>query len=238
MLSSHARPARGAHLRRAPVLALALALAVALAASPLGCADPQGEFDAFGERVRKADGTSSGGGAGGGGECELPAADAITGQYLVALSAKIARTKPIVFLAHVNAVEQGGQLMLSLDVQPLASADRKTPVGAPSGPLGPFPVEPDGSFTLDLGKVSVSGEANPITCSDIEADADMIGRICQPADFFCGEVTGVAKASIELQLDGGSTFTFQRVTDAASLPDPVVGCDKKAAAEPVDCSPT
>ena len=227
MLSSLARSLSGARIRR---LAFGAFASLASLASLAGCADPEGEFDAFGDRVRQAEGSGGGGGSGGGAECTPPAPGEIDGDYLVALSARIKKPAPIVFLTKVETVDQGGQLALTLTFQPLSAADRKTPVGEPTGPLGPYLVAADGSFTLDLGPVFVPGEANPITGSDIEADADMMGKLCAPADFVCGEVTGVARASIELTLDGGSTFTFQKVTDPASLPPPVIGCEKSPAA--------
>lgn len=197
-------------------------LAVSLAS---GCADPQGEFDAFHER-NVAVSAQQNVDPCGDEECKPPAAAKVSGDYLVSLVAKQFKTKPIVFIGTMNATAgDDGGLDVTLVVQPISKDDRKTKVGEPTPELGPFAVAKDGAFTFDLGPITIPGEANPVTGSEIKADADMIGRMCAPGDFMFGEVTGVAEASITLKLDGGSVFTFQRIEDPANLPNPVIKCD-------------
>jgi len=191
------------------------------AAAMTGCADPEGEFNDFTERTQKIGSitttttTTTG-------DCQVPEVGAVDGDYLLTLSAKLNAKQPIMFLAHLTTAAMGEGLGFSMNLQPLAATDRKTPVGD-AADVGPFQIEADGAFTADMPPLSVTGEANPITGSDIQADATLIGTFCAPAESLCGDVTGQAIASITVALDG-STFTLQKIADPASYPEAVINC--------------
>lgn len=201
--------------------------ALVLSATSLGCADPEGDYEAFNERAAKVAGLEQPAG-----DCEtpLPAPGEADGDFLMALSAKINPTKPIMFIARLTtaASATGEGLDLSMNIQPLSAADRKTPVGT-AVDVGPFPVGADAKFVADLPPLEVTGEANPLTGSDIQADVALSGNLCSPGEFICGEVTGEAIASITVKLDG-STFTLQKINDPASYPDIVINCAMEPAA--------
>ncbi|HSO00070.1 MAG TPA: hypothetical protein VLS89_17375 [Candidatus Nanopelagicales bacterium] len=182
-----------------------------------GCADPEDELNDFVERRDQISttGTTTTTDTGG---CTVPAAGAIDGDYLLALSATLNPAKPILFLAQVTTSAMGDGLGFSMNLQALTAADRSTPVGAATD-VGPFQVNADGSFVADLPPLTVPNTANPITGSEIQADATMTGSLCDPAEFICGTVTGTAIASITLNLDG-STFTMEKVPTPGAYPEP------------------
>jgi hypothetical protein len=192
-----------------------------------GCPDPDDEFDAFGDRyneINQTTSTSTGTGAGGAGSCTLPAAGAADGDFLFALTAKTFPTKPIAFLATLTTTAMGNDLSVSMRIQPLAAADRKTPAGTPLE-AGPYPVAADGSFVAALPQFSAPGEANPISGSELEAAASLTGTLCEPADFICGTVDGGLSKPIMLSLKD-STFAMVRITDPNSYPELVTNCAK------------
>jgi hypothetical protein len=86
--------------------------------------------------------------------------------------------------------------------------------------------EEDGTFSADLGDVSVPGRANPITGSDIVANVQLTASTRAAADdqpdVFCGQVTGMVTAPIKLDLSG-SSFGAVATDDEASS-DPLLRC--------------
>jgi hypothetical protein len=209
----------------------AMLAAAALASSPLliSCADVEGRYDDFEARDTKIR-ESQGGSGGNGGEdgCTRPEPGAADGDFLLSLSARIRRKSPILFLAGLTTEATDSGLSFSLEVQTLVAADRKTPTGTPI-PVGPFEIDADGSFVAELPPVAVPSDGNPISTRDIEAEITLIGSLCAPADFVCGDVNGALTEPLELGLDG-STFTLQRITDPDSYPEPVINCNKDPAA--------
>lgn len=193
--------------------------AIAFPAASLGCADPEGDYEAFNERAAKVGGLSQPAG-----DCEtpLPAPGEPDGDFLMALSAKINPAKPIMFFTRLTTAAMGDGLDVTMNIQPLSAADRKTPVGN-AVDVGPFHVGADAKLVADLPPLEVTGEANPLTGSDIQADVALTGNLCSPGEFICGEVTGEAIASITVKLDG-STFTLQKITDPAAYPDILINC--------------
>jgi len=211
---------------RSALLLLASGL-LACSASLLGCADPEGEFNAFTDRYAKIETTTTsgdgGGGSGGGNACALPEAAAVSGDFILTLSAKLNPQKPFLFLAKVTSESMGDGLGVSMNVRSLAAADRKTLVGD-AVDVGPYPLEADGTFVMELPELKIPGEANPITGSEVTANATLTGSICAPGEFGCGAVTGevVTSSGLSLKLEG-STFTFQKVTGEA-YPEAVINC--------------
>jgi len=78
--------------------------AIAFPAASLGCADPEGDYEAFNERAAKVGGLSQPAG-----DCEtpLPAPGEPDGDFLMALSAKINPAKPIMFITRLTTAAMG-----------------------------------------------------------------------------------------------------------------------------------
>lgn len=159
--------------------------------------------------------------------CEMPGATDVAGSYLFSLSAKLLPTSPILCVGTLKITQGAGGPEVSFDIQPLQVSDKKTPVGDPLVG-GPFPIQADGSFVADFGAIKVAGAANPISGSELETTVTLTGAagaLCKPADFVCGDVSGiVSKPLTNYDLSGGSRFTFQRITDPNAYPVAAIDC--------------
>ncbi|HVU01517.1 MAG TPA: hypothetical protein VHE30_07185 [Polyangiaceae bacterium] len=187
--------------------------------SCVACVDPSADFAAFEGRTHVTPIVDASSDAPG---CTVPP-DSINAKYLLAISVTLAAGTPILVLANVTTPELGSGTGLSLDAQPLAAADRKTPVGD-AIEAGPFPVSAEGSFTADLVGLRVTGAANPVTGGDILADVSLNGNLCGDPRSFCGTVTGYVKEPLPLDL-AGSTFTLTRVEPSEDPPlRPPIDC--------------
>lgn len=232
-----------------------LSLLSAVSVLALSCADPEGAFNEFVDReAAQADagtggtggtgtggtgGTGTGGtgavggasggggesgtgGTGGGGTCSpLTQADVANG-YMFTLSAVILPNKAFVADASITLDEANNTI--SMSVQPLRADDKTTPVGAPILG-GPFQIQPDGSFNADFGNITMAGDANPISGSDLVTTLTLVaepGGWCSESTFVCGSALGQATKPISLNLEG-STFTFQRL-DGSGYPPAVINC--------------
>ncbi|MBA3547533.1 MAG: hypothetical protein H0T76_13700 [Nannocystis sp.] len=231
-----ARRVRRARLQAAALCGLVLAL---------GCGpDPEGKYNDFVNQTRESASASEGaettsepgttgtpttGGTSGG-----PALFDINGDFLLAVSTTVDRSKPLQFIATNTVTETDGKQVLSICLQPLTLMQGKVTI--PREPIG----EPlcfkdldivDNGFTLDAGIVSVTGMANPITGANIVASLIMAGKV-KSDDLFCGTVTGEVMeppvGSVE-----GSSFAAVRLADVKVLPDPVViDCDGVSVTDP------
>lgn len=202
---------------------------LACSSALLGCADPEGDFDAFTERYGQIGTTTTTTTNTGG--CTVPEAGAIDGDYFMTLSAKLNPQKPFAFLVKVTTEAMGDGIGLSMNVQALQADDRATLVGDAID-VGPYEVAADGRVDIGFPElfvpdqmhqyVAIPGAANPITGSDIQASATLSGTVCDPGEFICGDVVGEAKTSFTLKLDG-STFTLQKIT-GDTYPVAVLNC--------------
>lgn len=197
----------------------------------LGCPspDPKGKFDDFYEETKeereefanmKLDMGSQ-------------LAD-VSGTFLFAIEpVPVAPERYLQFIATTTLVvaEDGSGGTMAIDFQPLSLEQGQNIV--PREPVGEvihvegIAVSPSGAFSIESlgGDVMVTGEANPITGSDIVANLGIEGFIQGP-DLYCGNVFGEVKAPLMLSLEG-STFGAERIeaTDPASLPtDIIVRC--------------
>ncbi|HEX6245259.1 MAG TPA: hypothetical protein VFZ61_30260 [Polyangiales bacterium] len=214
--------------RTGALLGVALTLA--------GCVDPAARFDEFVAREEAAKMPPGGGGepvpdAG----FVLPTPEQSAGNFLLAVSTGLGRTKPVVSLLEVEADDQDGQLELRLRYRPLAASDRKTPVGEFNAWQSVL-VNADGTYTAPSIRVAVPGAANPIDGSNIEADLTLQGRPTakvepgKTVDFLCGDVSGTLFAyGLPLPL-AGSTFTATRIVDPDAYPDVTIDCQMNPAA--------
>lgn len=146
-------------------------------------------------------------------------APVVVGEYLLAVSTVIAPAQPLQFIATNELIGAPGQQTLRTALQPLALdlgqvTTPRTPVGEPLVFAG-IPVV-DGIFKVDLGVVTVSGAANPITGSDITAQLALVGEFVGP-DFYCGTVDGDLLMPLMASLTG-STFAAVRIADPGDLP--------------------
>jgi hypothetical protein len=188
-----------------------------------GCPDTGGKFDDFVERWRIAnpgfDGSVDGG------ECAPLDPPELDGEYVFALSAVIQRETPILFLTDVTG--QANPPSIQLVFQPLSAADRRTPVGQPVT-IGPLPLMPDGTLNAQLPPLVVTGEANPITGGEIEAQVTLNARLCGGTDFQCGSVSGDVTQPLPLALTG-STFAMERIQGGVPPDQPFLSCSRDRA---------
>jgi hypothetical protein len=205
--------------------------------------DSQGKFEEFVEQTRDTDGasdsmssapiTSSDPGTTGTptttGDTDGPAPADISGDFLLAVSTVVDKSKPLQFIATNTVVmNMDGTQTLSLCLQPLSLEQGKVTV--PRQPIGEplcftdLPIA-DTQFTIDAGTVMVTGMANPITGANITATLKMSGTV-KDADFYCGTVTGEVLDPPIGSIDG-STFAAVRLADKTVLPtDVVINCAK------------
>ena len=211
---------------------LALLLAGGLLLGP-GCGpDPQGKFDEFTEQTKEGSSTGDPGtttGAtsdeptgGTGATTGGPPAFDISGDFLLAVSTTVDRSKPLQFIATNTVTDVGGKMMLDTCLQPLSLMPGKVTV--PREPIGdPLCFKGleivDGEFTLDAGVVMVTGMANPITGGDIVASLIMSGSL-KSDDLYCGTVDGDVMQPLETSI-AGSSFAAVRLADKTVLPNPV-----------------
>ncbi|MGB1699503.1 MAG: hypothetical protein ACPHRO_06110, partial [Nannocystaceae bacterium] len=146
---------------------------------------------------------------------EACAACNISGYHLVGLETLLGIGTPIQFMTEV--VSDGATATFSF--QPL-SLDMGA-IDTPREEVGdPIVVEDvpivDGTFTINFGEVTVSGEANPISGGDIVATIVLEGRILS-SDAWAGTVSGMASSPVSADLSG-STFGAYRVADPAERP--------------------
>lgn len=194
-----------------------------------GCPDPQGRFDEFVERSPKGVG-----GSGGAGPSEV--AD-LNGRFLLAASVTLNPGAPLLFDAKVTMTPgcPVGSCTISFEIQPLANAGSPNPgpCPAPLTAAGPVivvkdvPVEADGTFTATFSRQAVgtvSGCANPISGSDIEATL-VLNASTRSEDLFCGQLEGSLFKPFTYDL-AGSTFGAVRIDQAPDTAGvaPVLKC--------------
>jgi hypothetical protein len=216
------------------LLAAGLAVAGALLAG--GCGpDPEGKFDDFVEQTKEDTGgmgstsgpdTTTEEPTGGGSSTGGPAAYDISGDFLLAVSTTVDRSKPLQFIATNTLTDMGGKMALDTCLQPLTLMQSKVTV--PRLPIGdPLCFKglevTDGAFTIDAGIVMVTGMANPITGADIVASLVMMGTITND-DLYCDTVTGEVMEPPVGGIDG-SSFAAVRLADKTKLPtDVTIDC--------------
>ncbi|MBW2529655.1 MAG: hypothetical protein JRI23_36095 [Deltaproteobacteria bacterium] len=194
--------------------ALVTGLSIALVCPLAGCPDPGAEFEEFVDRHADVYGTTVGS-SGVGGGCALPAVGELDGEYLFSLVVQLSATKPAPLKATLTTAPGATGFEYSLGMQPLSAEDRATEVGAPFT-LGPFPVNPDGSFDSDWGTITVPGDTNPISASELVADVQVAGTLC-PGDYFCGIANGQVTSPAPIDISG-STWTMESLATFTEPP--------------------
>jgi hypothetical protein len=185
-----------------------------------GDGDPTGDGDGDGDPTGDGDGDPTGDGDGDGdgdptgdgdgdGDPNVDT-DIYDGEYLLALSTTLDPDLPMQFIVTVDA----GTTLVDLSIQPLSlDVNQTTTPRLPVGEPLVYTQIPhtDGVFTLDLGTVMITGDANPITGSDIVVTAELDGSFISETAF-CGTITGDVMQPIEYNLIG-STFAAVEVED-------------------------
>jgi hypothetical protein len=199
-----------------------------------GCPDTEGAYEDFAERYEKINpGTTVSTGPS---QCETPIADdvEVTGTWLFTLSVKLSAKKAFTLSANVNAeLQDDGTMLVDMSLQPLSTADQMTPVCGATIEFTDLLVNADGSFAWVLAPnetpLSLCGEANPISGSEISTGLAISGTICGgvAAGFICGGVTGIVEAPIPDYDLTGSTFTMQKYE--GTIPAPLINCEKAPA---------
>jgi len=198
---------------------LATALCAALVVVLAGCPDPDEEFTAFTDRHEDIYGNSPSTSGGVGGSCTPPAAGEVDGEYLFALVVALSATKPAPLRATLTTMDGAAGLEFTLDLQPLSAEDRVSEVGSPFS-VGPFPVSAEGSFDADWGSITVPGDTNPISASELVADLQTLGNLC-PGDFFCGIANGQVTSPAPIDITG-SAWTMESL--ATFVEPPKLNC--------------
>jgi len=172
--------------------------------------DPQGRFDEF------KDGTSDRRGGNNATNNGITSARIdFSGTYFLSASTVLSPDKPLYLQADVTVAEDLSTIdfvftPLTIDL----NDSPRTPVGEPIVVTGVPYSEVDGTFTADLGVVTVTGEANPITMREIVASLVLTGAACD-TDIFCGTVDGTVTSPVQSGLTG-STFAAVRSEDFAT----------------------
>ena len=197
---------------------LASALSLLLAASLVpaaGCIDPdpEGALDQFRERTEDLRGADED--VGGEGCVRGNFGHEFAGTYFFNLGVTQLTQTPYFFLVEVST-DDGENY--TLDFQPLKTdltpaqdprEDARSPVGPPVTAI--TNIDESGEFLFRMDAVSISGEANPFSFSDIfaeffEAEAFTCGRFA-----FCGEMDeGLVTSPVRLNL-AGATFGAVRL---------------------------
>lgn len=151
----------------------------------------------------------------------------ISGEFLLAVSTSISPELPMQFIVtNTMHVDMMGNATLDVSMQPLALMQGhvltpRTPIGEPQE-FTAIPIM-SGRFDIDAGTVMVTGEANPVTGSDIVVELLLKGTIIS-ADVFCGDLEGQLIEPLQAELMN-STFAAVRLADPAMLPtDVTINC--------------
>jgi hypothetical protein len=184
-----------------------------------GCVDPHARYEDFLERTAGMRGQDAG---------MVTPSDRLdfSGRYLAALATTLAPGQPILFSCEVTVSEDLATVDLSF--QPLSTdADPlpREPVGESFGASAVAYGE-DGSFSAELGELTIPGRANPISGSDIVATVTIAATAyAMTADLpmsFCGGVSGMVSVPLALDL-AGSTIGGVEGSDLAGV-TPLAAC--------------
>ncbi|MCA9598659.1 MAG: hypothetical protein KC776_35355 [Myxococcales bacterium] len=211
--------------------ALALLSSVVFAS----CADPGGAYDDFVTRCEESDNCKvqvvEDSGTGDAGPCVVPAAGELDGDYVFSLSASVKPEAPLLFATKVTTADGADGLEMNWTLTPLDAKDRSTEI-PPSIELPTMKIGADGSFDVNPDPLDVTGQANPISGSNITADISSLrGTVCNLDGFYCGLLDAAVTKPIPLDLKN-SNWTLTKLTSPGVYPEPTINCAKKPAGPP------
>lgn len=184
-----------------------------------GCVDPHARYDEFLARSAGMRGQDSG---------MVTPSDRLdfSGRYLAALATTLAPGQPILFSCEAAVSEDLATVELSF--QPLSTDGDpmpREPVGEAFG-ASAVPYGEDGSFSVELGELTIPGRANPISGSDIVATVTIAATAyAMTPDLpmhFCGGVSGMVSVPLALDL-AGSTIGGVQASDLTGA-TPLAAC--------------
>ena len=113
-----------------------------------------------------------------------------SGTYMIAVLTPLDQSKPLLMRTIVDVAgldTDPVEPTIKMTLTPL-SVDGREPIGE-TIETEYVALAADGSFELPFGKVKVTGDANPISGSDIEADLTLLGQVRSETSV-CGEIIG------------------------------------------------
>jgi hypothetical protein len=193
-----------------------LALCVLATAVACDAPDTEAEFEQF---LRdRADVLPETGGLPDAGEASLT-----SGRYFMAVSTTLSPANELFIEATVTVDASGDTAAFVL--QPLKTDESRPgrPRDDPRVPVGDAITVNDvpvtgGSFTIEVGEIAISGQANPITGSNILADLTLIGVVIDD-DTFCGTVNGDVLQPLQNNVDGSSFGAIRYDGDFTEIGD-------------------
>ncbi|HZO16621.1 MAG TPA: hypothetical protein VFB62_25270 [Polyangiaceae bacterium] len=194
---------------------------IALLVALTGCPDPQGELDEFVvgycdiEEHRQTQ-SLCGGTPAGVEACEPAVPGELDGEYLLALTPTQSPTKPAPFRATVATTGNAFDVSILLTLMPLDANDRMTALPPALGPYGPFPITAAGTFTAELGTLTIPSGSNPVGDFALTADVVLEGRACAGAMSLCGVARGAITDPLMLSLDG-TTWGMVSIAEPAII---------------------
>jgi hypothetical protein len=187
------------------------------------CVDPAERFDEFGRRAaeRRSDAGTGDASAG----CEPPAPETINGPALLALETTLGPGLPVLFYGDISTPAVAGQTHVYYEYRALDAKDRRTEVGR-ALTVGPFPLGPDGAFSVFIPNDTLPGEANAILYGvPITSSLTLSGRICDVQTFYCGSVSGNSTSPLIAELTG--SFGIELISGLDGVPErPRYGCEE------------
>ena len=153
--------------------------------------------------------------------CDAPgeAVDA-SGSYVLAINTTLSPGTPLLFKSDVVVDLEASTIKMT--IYPISVDGEVLPDAIDRDPV---PLNADGTFTLPFGEVDVTGNANPVSGSDIKANLTLVGRL-RSDEFFCGELEGQLIFPTMFDL-AGSTIGSVKLADAnadVSSITPVLEC--------------
>jgi hypothetical protein len=199
----------------------------------LGCADAAGRYEAFAAR--------RGGGAGGAGAgapstsdtCSPPAPGSVEGPALLAIETDALPEAAVLFFGELSTPELDGRTAVMYRYRALDATDRRTELGDELS-VGPYAIEPDGSFEAPTPEATLPGAANPILPGvPITSQLTLHGSICEVSSFYCGSVSG--RVSSPVQGPARGQFGLTLLDTGTEVPArPRFGCSEDALAEALE----
>jgi hypothetical protein len=145
----------------------------------------------------------------------------IAGVYLIALETSLGSDLPLQFVLRIDNVGVTADgTTADFEFRPLSLDQGETLTPRVCLPelltYSGVEIDADGDFELNMGLVVVSGEANPITGSEMQLISVLLGHI-EDSDTMCGVVEGTLVSPVEFDLEG-STFAAVRLADLGCTP--------------------
>ena len=148
-----------------------------------------------------------------------------TGTYMIAVLTPLDQSKPLLMRTIVDVTgldTDPAAPKIKMTLTPL-SVDGREPIGE-TIETEYVDLAADGSFELPFGNVKVTGDANPISGSDIEADLTLKGQVRSETSI-CGEIVGDLIQPTSFDLAGTTVGLVWADGEEFSALTPQLTCD-------------